>query len=101
MDAFVVLIIIILIICWACFNRRLSTAAYGIAALDISLGIINFISTHIGKNDIATFLAKFPNSILSVAAHYTKDTIYLCLSWAFIILMIYFLVLTIMSFIRK
>ena len=101
MDVFIILILIIVIICWACYRKRISTAAYGIASLDIFLRIIDFLSKHIGKNEIANVLGKFPNNILSVAAHYTKDTVYLCLAWTFVILMIYFFVLTVMSFIKK
>lgn len=101
MDAFIILILVIMIICWACYRRKLSTAAYGIAGLDLFLRIVYFISIHIGKNDIQRVLAKFPNSILAVADHYTNGIVYLCLAWAFVILMIYFLVLTVMSFIKK
>ena len=101
MDAFIILILVIVIICWACYRRRLSTAAYGIAALDIFLRIVAFISRNVGKNEISRFLAKFPDSILSVADHYTNGTVYLILAWSFVILMIYFLVLTIISFIKK
>ena len=101
MDAFVILLLVILIVCWACYRRKLSTAAYGIAALDLLLRIIDFISKNIGQNDIASFFSTFPNSILWVANHYTTGTVYLILAWAFVILMIYFLVLTIMSFIKK
>ncbi len=101
MDAFVILLLVILIVCWACYRRKLSTAAYGIAALDLLLRIIDFISKNIGQNDVASFFSKFPNSILWVANHYTTGTVYLILAWAFVILMIYFLVLTIMSFIKK
>lgn len=101
MDAFIILVLVIIIICWACYRRKLSTAAYGIAALDIFLRIIDFISRHIGHNEISRFLGNFPNSILSVTDHYTNGTVYLILAWSFVILMIYFLVLTIISFIKK
>ena len=101
MDAFIILILVIVIICWACYRRKLSTAAYGIAALDLFLRIVDFISRNIGSNDVARFFAKFPNSILAVADHYTNGTVYLILAWSFVILMIYFLALTIISFIKK
>ena len=101
MDAFIILLLVILIVCWSCYRRKLSTAAYGIAALDIALRIFDFISRNIGNNDIATFLSKFPDSILWVANHYTTGTVYIILAWAFVILMIYFLVLTIISFIKR
>lgn len=101
MDAFIIILIVIVIICWACYRRKLSTAAYGIAALDIFLRIIDFISRHIGQNTVSSFLGKFPDSLLWVIDRYTDGIIFLLLAWAFIILMIYFLFLTLTSFFKK
>lgn len=101
MDAFIILLIVIVIICWACFKRKMSTAAYGIAALDLFLRIISFISSNLKNSTISPFLSKFPNNLLWVADKYTDGTVYIIISWAFILLMIYFLFLTIVSFIKK
>lgn len=101
MDAFIILLIVIVIICWACYQRRLATAAYGIASLDLFLRIVDFVSKNIGSNSISKFFSKFPNSLLWVADKYTDGIIYLIISWLFIILMIYFLFLSIVSFIKK
>ena len=101
MEAFVILFIVIVMVCWACYRRKLSTAAYGIAALDIFLRIVAFISHNIGSNSVSTFLAKFPDSLLWVVDNYAKGLINLFLLWLFVILMIYFLALTVISFIKR
>ena len=101
MDAFLVLLIVIIIICFSCYKRSLATAAYGIAAFDLLLRILNFVAQNLKVEAIANFFAPWPNSLLSVAAKYTSGIIYIIIAWLFILLMIYFLVLTIMSFISK
>lgn len=101
MDAFLVLLIVIVIICWSCYRRNLSKAAYGIAALDIFLRIVAFIATHIGVNSVSSFLGAFPDSLLALADKYTSGLVFLIIAWSFIILMIYFLGLIISTFFRK
>lgn len=101
MDAFVVLFLVIVIVCWSCYRRKLEKAAYGIAALDIALRIFAVISRHIGKNEVSTFLAKWPDSLLSVANQYTDGIINSIISWMFVLLMCYFLFLIIRVFFKK
>lgn len=101
MEAFVILFLVIVIICWACYRRKLEKAAYGIAALEIALRILAFISNHIGTNDISTWMGKCPNSLLAVADKYLVGFIYTLVAWMFVILMIYFLFLTIRIFFKK
>lgn len=101
MDAFIVLLLVIVIICWSCYKRKFSTATYGIASLDILLRILDFVSKNLKIAPIANFFKPWPNSILSVAVKYTSGTVYLILAWAFVLLMIYFLVLTLMLFFKK
>lgn len=101
MDAFLVLLAVIIIICWACYKRKLSTAAYGIASLDLLLRILNFIAKNLNVKAIADFFRPWPNSILSVAGKYTSGLAYSLLSWSFVILMIYFLGLTLVVFFKK
>lgn len=101
MDAFIVLLIVIVIICWACYRRSLSKAVYGIASLDILLRIIAFIASHIGSNAVATFLGNFPNSLLAVADKYTSGLVFLIIAWLFVLLMIYFLAMTLAIFFKK
>lgn len=101
MDAFVVLLVVVIIICWSCYKRQFSTAAYGIASLDLFLRIVNFIANNIKIKAISDFFAPWPNSILSVAAKYTSGLVYTLIAWAFVLLMIYFLVMTLIIFFRK
>ncbi len=101
MDAFLTLLVVIIIVCWACYRRKLSKAVYGIAALDMLLRIIYFVSTHIGVNAVASFFGSFPNSLLAVAGAYTEGIVYLIIAWAFVLLMIYFLVMTLSIFFKK
>ncbi len=101
MDAFIVLLVVIIIICWACYKRKLSTAAYGIASLDLLLRILSFIVKNINVKAVSNFFRPWPNSLLSVAAKYTSGMVYSIISWSFIILMIYFLVLTLIIFFKK
>lgn len=101
MDAFIILLLVIVIICWACYRRKLSKAAYGIAALDIFLRIAYFIASQFKGGSIDAFLTRFPNSLLAVADKYTGGIVYLILAWAFVILMIYFLFMTLSIFFKK
>ncbi len=101
MDAFVILFLVIVIVCWSCYRRKLEKAAYGIAALDIGLRLFDVISRNIGKNEVATFLAKWPNSLMSVADQYTKGFVNTIISWMFVLLMLYFLFLIIRVFFKK
>jgi len=101
MDAFVVVLLVIIIICWACYRRKLSKAVYGIAALDILLRIFAFIGAHIGGGAMASFFGGFPNSLLAVCDKYTNGIVYLILAWTFVILMIYFLFMTLAIFFKK
>lgn len=100
-DAFFVLLLVFIIVCWSCYRRKLSKAAYGIAGLDLFLRIVAFLSTIKGIPGLTTFLAKWPNDLLSVADKYTDGLVYLLIGWAFIILMIYFLFLTLSTFFKK
>lgn len=101
MDAFIVLLVVIIIICWSCYKRKISTAAYGIAALDLFLRIINFIAVNLKIKSISSFFAPWPNSILAVANKYTSGIIYSIISWSFVLLMLYFLVMTLIIFFKK
>ena len=101
MDAFIVLLLVIIIICWSCYKRKFSAAAYGIASLDLLLRILAFIAKNLKIQAISNFFAPWPNSLLAVAAKYTGGLVYTIIAWAFILLMIYFLVLTMILFFKK
>ena len=101
MDAFVILVLVIIIICWACYRRKLSKAAYGIAALDIFLRIVYWIASQFKGGSVDAFLTRFPNNLLGVADKYTDGIVYLLIAWAFVLLMCYFLFLTLSIFFKK
>ncbi len=101
MDAVVILFLVVVIMCWACYRRNLEKAAYGIASLDLALRIFAFIASQLGNNEITAFLAKFPNSLLAVADKYMNGILYSLVAWVFVLLMMYFLFLIIRVFFRK
>ncbi len=101
MEAILILLLVIVIICWACYRRKLEKATYGIAALDIFLRVIHFISVNIGDNELSSFLVKFPNSLLAVADKYLDGFLYTLIAWLFIALMIHFFILTLRIFFKK
>lgn len=101
MEAIVILLLVVVIICWACYRRKLEKATYGIAALDIFLRVVAFISSNIGKNEISSFLGKFPNSLLAVADKYLNGILYILIAWAFVLLMVHFFILTLRTFFKK
>lgn len=101
MEAIVILLLVVVIICWACYRRKLEKATYGIAALDIFLRVVEFIAAHIGKNELSAFLNTFPNSLLAVADKYLDGFLYMLIAWAFVVLMIHFFVLTLRLFFKK
>lgn len=101
MDAFIVLLVVVIIICWSCYKRKFSTAAYGIASLDLFLRIVNFVANNIKIKSISSFFAPWPNSILAVASKYTNGLVYTIIAWSFVLLMFYFLIMTLMIFFKK
>lgn len=101
MDAFIVLLVVIIIICFSCYKRSVQTAAYGIAAFDLLLRILNFVARNVKIKEVSSFFAPWPNSLLSVMYKYTRGMVYDILSWSFVLLMIYFLVLTLIIFFKK
>lgn len=101
MDAFIVLLVVIIIICFSCYKRSIQTAAYGIASFDLLLRIVNFIASNIKIKEVSNFFSPWPNSLLSVIYKYTRGMVYDILSWSFVLLMIYFLVLTLTIFFKK
>lgn len=101
MEAIVILLLVIVIICWACYRRKLEKATYGIACLDIFLRVVAFISTNIGTNELSSFLGQLPNSLLAVADKYLNGFLYMVIAWAFVILMVHFFVLTLRIFFKK
>lgn len=101
MDAFIILLIVIVIICWSCYRRKLSKAAYGIVCLDIILRILAFLAQNINIPTITPFFARFPNSLLGVADKYTSGLVYFIIAWLFVVLVIYFVIMSLRTFFKK
>lgn len=100
-DAFIVLLIVIIIICWSCYRRKLSKAAYGIVCLDMILQVFHFLSKNLGSNAVTDFLARWPNSLIGLVDKYTNGIVFLIVAWAYVILVIYFIFLTLRIFFKK
>jgi hypothetical protein len=99
MDAFLVLVIIIFVICW---YRSFPKTVYAIASTDILLRICNFLAHNLKIEELASFFDKyFADSIPSVIAKYTNSDLYNILLWAYVILMIVFLFYTVRIFFKK
>ena len=101
MEAVIVLILVIVIICWACYRRKVIKAVYGIAALEILLQVFNLIANNIGDNAVSSFMSRFPNRLLAVAYQYTSGIIYTIIVWLFIGIMVVFLWETLRIFFKK
>jgi len=101
MEAVIVLILVILIVCWACYKRRIIKAVYGIAALEIILQLFNLIANNIGENAVSKFMLSFPESLMAVAYEHTNTIIYKGLVWLFVGLMLIFLFETIKTLHKK
>jgi len=101
MEYFVILFLVFSIVCWACYKRKLAKAVYGLASLEIMLQIFAFVANNIGKKGDTAFISKTPNSLLAVADKFTSGIVYTILAWAFVLLMIYFLFVTIKLFLKK
>ena len=50
---------------------------------------------------LSIFLEKFPNSLLATADKYLNGGLYLIIAWLFVLLMIYFFILTLRIFFKK
>ncbi|NMA51334.1 MAG: hypothetical protein GX951_05790 [Mollicutes bacterium] len=96
----IILIVLILIVAW--FFRSFSSFVYIIAITDIFLRILTFLKNNIGNNKLAFFINKyFPESIFDIINSYSESTLNASLKWAFVIIMIIFLIYTIRYFLTK
>lgn len=99
LDLIVLVILLILVIY---FFRKFDSFVYFIAIIDIFLRILTFIKNNIGLPDVAELLNKyFPESLFNVIDKYTLGSVNILLKWAFVIIMIIFLVYIIKYFISK
>ena len=101
MEAFTVLGIVLVIVCWACYKRKIIKAVYGIASVEIILQLCNLLARNVGDNVISRFLLSFPNSVVTVAGEHTSGIVYDVIVWAFIGLMMIFVYETTKTFFKK
>jgi len=101
MDGFAVLGIVLVIVCWACYKRKIIKAVYGIASVEIVLQLCNLLARNLGDNAVSRFLLSFPNSVVAVAGEHTRGIAYDIIVWAFIGLMLIFLYETTKTFFKK
>ena len=98
------IILIILIILVVMFFKRFSSFVFLMAIIEITLRILAFIKNNIGLKDIKNVMGKYlPENMFSIINKYTGDgTLFnIILKWAFVGIMICFLVYIIKIFANK
>lgn len=99
MDAFILLVIIVFLMCW---YRKFSKVVYGIAMIDIFLRIVDFLTHNLYIRELSDFANKYlPKSIHSVINNYLEGIPAIILVWAYVIIMCVFLFYTARIFIKK
>lgn len=93
---FAILVLVII------FFRDGKSLVYTLGIIEIFLHIVTFIKTHIGTNELSTFLTKnVPNSILEILAKYSNGLFYDILCWCFVGCMAWFLVYLVKYLFKK
>lgn len=98
------IVLIILIILVLMFFKRFSSFVFLMAIVDITLRILTFIKNNIGVKDIRDLIGKYlPESVFGIIDRYTTngELFNTLLKWAFVIIMVFFLVYIIKIFIKK
>lgn len=98
-DAIIIVLILALVLM---FFRRFSSFVFSIAIIDIFLRILTFIKHNIGLPDVSALINKYiPENIIAIINKYTSGIVATILEWAFVIIMIIFLVYIIKIFASK
>lgn len=98
-DAIIIVLILALVLM---FFRRFSSFVFSIAIIDIFLRILTFIKHNIGLADVSALINKYiPENIIAIINKYTSGIVATILEWAFVIIMIIFLVYIIKIFASK
>lgn len=98
------IVLIILIIVVLMFFKRFSSFVFLMAIIDITLRILTFIKNNIGVKDIRNIISKYlPESMFDIINRYTENgsLFNTLLKWAFVIIMVFFLVYIIKIFLKK
>ena len=89
------IVLIILVIVALMFFRRFSSFVFLMAIIDLFLRILAFIKNNIGLSDVSQIIGKYlPESMFDIIDKYTYSIPTLCIviKWAYVCLMIVFLV---------
>ena len=98
------IVLIILIILVLMFFKRFSSFVFLMAIVDITLRIATFIKNNIGLKDVSNIIGKYlPENMFAIINRYTENgSIFnIILKWAFVIIMIFFLVYIFKIFLKK
>lgn len=101
MDAIIVSLLVIAVICYACYRRKFSTAVYGIAVIDIFLRIVNYIIYKYFDGVKSGFFYNMPGSLLGLTDKYLSGFFFELFAFAYIVIMACFLFYTARDFIKK
>ena len=101
MDAVIVSLLVVAVICYACYKRKFSVAVYGIATIDLFLRIVNFIIWHYFKGTQSDFFAKMPGSIYALIDKYLDGFFFEVLVFGYVVMAACFLFYTAMSFVKS
>lgn len=98
-DAIIITVLLALVLM---FFRRFSSFVFSVAIIDIFLRILTFIKNNIGLPDVSALINKYiPENIIAIIDKYTNGIVQTILEWAFIFIMITFLVYIIKIFVSK
>ena len=98
------IVLIILMIVVLMFFKRFSSFVFMMAIIEITLRIASFIKNNIGVKSIRNAISKYlPDSMFAIINRYTEDGSFfnMALKWAFVVVMIFFLVYIVKIFIKK
>lgn len=98
------IVLIILLIVVLMFFKRFSSFVFLMAIIEITLRILTFIKNNIGVKDIRNIISKYvPENMFAIINRYTENgsLFNVILKWAFVIIMIFFLVYIFKIFLKK
>lgn len=98
------IILIILVILVLMFFKRFSSFVFLMAIIDLFLRICAFIKNNIGLDDVAQIIGKYlPESMFDIIDKYTYSipTLNIVIKWAYVALMVVFLIYITKIFINK
>lgn len=99
MDAFIVILLILIVIFW---QRRFDKSVYVVGIIDLFLRLIYWIATNIGIPGFKVLVSKYlPTSIPSIIYAYTDGILSIVLMWLYVGVMVVFLFYSVRTFFRK